>query len=126
MVDLRVLHTKVFSSVRRESLHTQVNNNLFSFAKPASKTDEDTPTSPTPSDIKFYINELQLQFATVISKPSTSSKDKKSMEGGVDPKFYNVRPMGGVNKEEGESDTPQGVDEEVRALSCAVPTSVVL
>ncbi len=76
--------------------------------------DEDTPTSPTPSSTKFYVGELQLQYATVMSKPSSSTKKRNLVEGRVDPKFYNVRPMGGVNiTEEAESIEIQTVDEEV-------------
>ncbi len=93
----------------------QVNNNLFSFCKPASsRMDEDTPTSPTPSSTKFYVSELQRQYATVMSKPSSSTKNRNLFKGRVDPKFYNVRPMGGVNiTEEAESIETQTVDEEV-------------
>ncbi len=93
----------------------QVNSNLFSFSKPEDGDDEATPTSPAPSDTKYYINELQLQYATIISKPTVSLKENSSSLGEkVDPKFYNVRPMGGVNSREGaESMDTQTVDQEV-------------
>ncbi|XP_064395390.1 E3 ubiquitin-protein ligase UBR4-like isoform X5 [Halichondria panicea] len=95
-------------------LMDQVNNNLFSFCKPViSRADEDTPTSSTPSCTKFYASELQLQYATILSKPSSSTKYKNEGEERIDPKFYNVRPMGGVIiTEEAESIEIQTVDDE--------------
>lgn len=82
-----------------------------------SRADEDTPTSSTPSCTKFYASELQLQYATILSKPSSSTKYKNEGEERIDPKFYNVRPMGGVIiTEEAESIEIQTVDDEVRHL----------
>lgn len=94
----------------------QVNSNLFSFSKPEGGDDEATPTSPAPSKIKSYHNELQRQYATIISKPNLSAKNSSLPSGEkVYPKFYNVRPMGGVNTpEEVESASNQTVDEDVR------------
>ncbi len=116
IIDVYVKEFSIFSALIKSSFNcVQVNSNLFSFSKPEDGDDEATPTSPAPSDTKYYINELQLQYATIISKPTVSLKENLSSLGEkVDPKFYNVRPMGGVNSREGaESMDTQTVDQEV-------------
>ena len=93
-------------------LNVQVNHNLFS----SYHRDNSSP-GHTPKDVKYYLNELQLQYATVISKPKAHFKPggrDVAVEAGIDPKFYSVRLVGVASDQEGaESTCTQAVDEEV-------------